>query len=122
MRLPFDKLRPNGSGKSPGVLSLLAEDAAEDVGYLADGGVGLDTLEDGGNGVAGTDGDGAEALKRGGGLGLIALVAYSLDALDLLADGLGVDALELLDGRRLGGELVHADDDSVSAPRSRAGA
>ena len=41
------------------MLSLLAEDAAEDVGYLADGGVGLYAFEDGGDGVVGADGDGA---------------------------------------------------------------
>ena len=87
-------------GRFAGGLSLFAEDAAEDVGDLAYGGVGLDAIEDGGNGVFATDGNCPEALKRGGGGGFVALVTDSLDAGDLLADGLGVDALELLDGRR----------------------
>ena len=38
---------------------MLAEDAAEDVGDLAYGGVGLYAFEDGGDGVVCADGDGA---------------------------------------------------------------
>ena len=41
-----------------GVLSLLAEYAAEDIGDLADGGVGLNAFEDGGDGVVGAYRDG----------------------------------------------------------------
>ena len=48
-----------GEGVRAKALSLLTEDAAEDVGDLAYGGVGLDAFEDGGEGVTGADGDGA---------------------------------------------------------------
>ena len=40
-------------------------------------------------------------------------MADALHTGDLLLYGLGVDALELLNGRCLGGELVHADDDAI---------
>ena len=51
--------------------------------------------EDDGHGVISTDGDCLKALKRGGGLGLVTLVADALDAGDLILYGLRVDALEL---------------------------
>ena len=103
--------RPAESLDDDGFL-VFAEDAAEGVGDFADGGVGFDGGEDGGEQIFG--GGGAACEFGEGGLwcarnhasGAKALQARDLVALDLLFDAEGGDGALFF---RV--EIIHADDD-----------
>ena len=94
-------------------LSEFAEYAAEHVCDFAEGGVRLDAVEDGGDGVLGAYGDCAESLEGACGFGFVSGLAESLESVDLGLYGVGVDALEFFDGRGFGLVLVDSDDDAV---------
>src|SRR5216683_317378 len=90
---------------------VFAEDAAEGVGDFADGGVGFDGGEDGREKIFGSGGAALELGKGGFGAGRVAFGAESVEASDLRALNIGVDA-ERGDGARLFcDEVVHPYDD-----------
>src|SRR5713226_9120179 len=71
---------------------VFAEDAAEGVGDFADGGVGFDGGEDGGEEILGSGGAPLEFGEGGFGAGGVALGAESVEAGDLGTFDFGVDA------------------------------
>src|SRR5467141_543847 len=90
---------------------VFAEDAAEGVGDFADGGVGFDGGEDGREEIFGSGGAALELGKDGFGAGRVALGAESVEASDLRALHIGVDAERGDLARLFCYEVVHADDD-----------
>src|SRR5258707_7299394 len=96
---------------------VFAEDAAEGVGDFADGGVGFDGGEDGGEEIFSGGGAALEFGESGLGAGGIAPGAESVQAGDLGALDFGVDA-ENGNGARMvsfrgGDEIVYADYDLI---------
>lgn len=96
-----------------GVLSELAEYAAEHICDFAEGGVRLDAVEDGRDGVLRAYSDCTESLERACGFGLVSGLAESLESVDLGLHRVGVDALEFFDRRGFGLVLVDSDNDAV---------
>src|SRR5947208_2779462 len=90
---------------------VFAEDAAEGVGDFADGGVGFDGGKDGGKEIFGSGGAALELGKGGLGAGRVALGAESVEASDLRALNIGVDAQRGDGARAFCYEVIHADDD-----------
>src|SRR6266481_6589566 len=90
---------------------VFAEDAAEGVGDFAHGGVGFDGGEDGGEEIFGSGGAALELGESRFCAGGVTLGTESVEASDLRALDIGVDA-ERGDGARLFcDEVVHADHD-----------
>src|SRR5260370_1304028 len=109
-KLPHPKSDDDG-------LLVFAEDAAEGVGDFADGGVGFDGGENGGEEVFGGGGAALEFGERGFGAGGIALGAEGVQAGDLGALDFGVAAENRNCARvvsfRWGDEIVYADYDLI---------
>lgn len=102
-----------GAFEGGSVLSELAEYAAEHICDFAEGGVRLDAVENGGDGVLRAYSDCTEPLERACGFSLVSGLAESLESVDLGLYRVGVDALEFFDGRGFGLVLVDSDDDAV---------
>src|SRR5260370_645382 len=99
---------PHSKSDDDGFL-VFAEDAAEGVGDFADGGVGFDGGEDGGEEILGGGGAALEFGEAGFGEGGVALGAECVQAGDLGAFDFGVEA-ERRDGAFFfRDEVVHAD-------------
>jgi len=90
---------------------VFAEDAAEGVGDFADGGVGFDGGEDGGEKIFGSGGAALELGESRFCAGGVTLGTESVETSDLRALDIGVDAERGNGTRFFRYKVVHADDD-----------
>src|SRR6267142_73937 len=88
---------------------VFAEDAAEGVGDFANGGVGFDGGEDGGEEIFGGGGAALEFGEGRFGTGGVAFGAEGVEAGDLGAFDFGIDAEGRNGARLVGDEVVYAD-------------